>query len=149
MYSLSLVAQMVKHLPSMQETQVPALGWEDPLEKAMATHSSTPAWKIPWMEEPGRLQSMGSQKSQKWLSYFSFFSFSLYSTVFNEIESGALVTPKIHGAKTTLWGTFWSLQGISIWISYSRCNQMHTLVIKKKKNLSKGLLKNLNLKLKK
>ena len=99
-YSLSLVAQMVKHLPSMQETQVPALGWEDPLEKEMATHSSTPAWKIPWMEEPGRLQSRGSQKSRKWLSDFSFFSFSLYSTVFNEIESGALLTPKIHGAKT-------------------------------------------------
>ena len=57
----SLVAQMVKHLPTMRETQVQALGWEDPLEKEMATHSSILAWKIPWMEEPGRLQSMGSQ----------------------------------------------------------------------------------------
>ena len=44
---------MVKHLPAMQETQVPSLGWEDPLEKAMATHSSTLVWKIPWMDEPG------------------------------------------------------------------------------------------------
>ena len=51
---------MVKHLPTMWETQILSLGWEDPLEKAMATHSSTLAWKIPWMEEPGRLQSTGS-----------------------------------------------------------------------------------------
>ena len=52
---------MVKRLPAMQESQVRSLGWEDPLEKEMATHSSTLAWKIPWIEEPGRLQSMGSQ----------------------------------------------------------------------------------------
>ena len=56
----SLVAQMVKRLSTMQETWVRSLGWEDPLEKEMATHSSTLAWKIPWAEEPGRLQSMGS-----------------------------------------------------------------------------------------
>ena len=53
---------MVKHLPAVQETQVRSLGWEDPLEEEMATHSSTLAWKIPWTEEPGRLQSMGSQR---------------------------------------------------------------------------------------
>ena len=58
----SLVAQMVKRLPAMQETRVRSLGWEDTLEKEMATHSSTLAWKIPWTEEPGRLQSMGSQR---------------------------------------------------------------------------------------
>ena len=58
----SLVAQIVKRLPAMQETQVRSLGWKDPLEKEMATHSSTLAWKIPWTEEPGRLQSMGSQR---------------------------------------------------------------------------------------
>ena len=58
----SLVAQTVKHLPTMQETWVQSLGQEDALEKEMATHSSTLAWKIPWMEEPGRLQSVGSQK---------------------------------------------------------------------------------------
>ena len=58
----SLVAQMVKRLPTMWETWVQSLGWEDPLEKEMATHSSILAWKIPWMEEPGRLQSMGSQR---------------------------------------------------------------------------------------
>ena len=58
----SLVAQMVKRLSTMRETQVRALGWEDPLEKEMATHSSTLAWKIPWTEEPGRLQSVGLQR---------------------------------------------------------------------------------------
>ena len=56
----TLVAQMVKCLPAMRETQVRFLGWEDPLEKEMAIHSSTLAWKIPSMEEPDRLQSMGS-----------------------------------------------------------------------------------------
>ena len=53
---------MVKNLPAMQETQVPSLGWEDPLEKEIATHSSILAWRIPWREEPGRLQSMGWQR---------------------------------------------------------------------------------------
>ena len=57
----SLVAQRVKRLPAMQETWVQFLGQEDPLEKEMATHSSTLAWKIQWTEKPGRLQSMGSQ----------------------------------------------------------------------------------------
>ena len=58
----SLVAQTVKRLPTMWETQVQSLGQEDLLEKEMATHSSILAWKIPWTEEPGRLQSMGSQR---------------------------------------------------------------------------------------
>ena len=56
------MAQMVKCLPAMQETWVQSLGQEDLLEKEMAPHSSTLAWKIPWMEEPARLQSMGSQR---------------------------------------------------------------------------------------
>ena len=64
---VSLVAQMVKAsalkcLPTTRETQVPSLGQEDPMEKEMATQSSTPAWKILWTEDPGRLQSMGSQR---------------------------------------------------------------------------------------
>ena len=54
--------QMVRNLPEMQETRIQALGWEDPLEKKMATHSSILAWEIPWTEEPGRLQSMGLQR---------------------------------------------------------------------------------------
>ena len=57
-----LVAQRIKHLPAMQETRVRSLGWEDPLEKEMATHSSILAWTIPWTEEPGGLQSTGSQR---------------------------------------------------------------------------------------
>ena len=60
-YWASLVAQMVKRLPTMRETWVQSLGWENPLEKEMATHSSILAWKIPWTEDSGRLQSMGSQ----------------------------------------------------------------------------------------
>ena len=56
-----LVAQRLKHLPAMWETQVRSLGQEDPLEKEMAAHSSMLAWRIPWTEEPGRLQSTGSQ----------------------------------------------------------------------------------------
>ena len=54
----SLVAQVKKNLPAVQETEVRSLGWEDPLEKGMATHSCIPAWRIPWSEEPGGLQSM-------------------------------------------------------------------------------------------
>ena len=61
-FKASLVAQMVKHLSTMRETRVRSLGWEDPLEKEMAIHSRTIAWKIPWTEEPGRLQTMGSQR---------------------------------------------------------------------------------------
>ena len=60
------MAQMVKNPPAMQETQVLSLGGEDPLEKGMATHSSTVAWEMPWTEEPGRLQSMGSQSWTRW-----------------------------------------------------------------------------------
>ena len=57
-----LVAQTVKNLPAMQETGVQSLGWEDPLEKGRATHSSILAWRIPWTEESGGIQSMGSQR---------------------------------------------------------------------------------------
>ena len=57
------VAQLIKNLPAMQETWVQSLGWEDPLEKEMATHSSILAWRIPWTEKPDGLQSMGFQES--------------------------------------------------------------------------------------
>ena len=60
--STSLVAQRVKRLSTMRETRVRSLGWEDPLEKEIAIHFRTIAWKIPWTEEPGRLQSMGLQR---------------------------------------------------------------------------------------
>ena len=62
------IAQTVKNLPAMQETQVRSLGWEDPLEKGMAIHSSIFAWRIPWTEEPGRLQVQGIAKSRQQLS---------------------------------------------------------------------------------
>ena len=58
----SLVAQLVKNLPAVQDTWVRSLGWEDPMEKEMAAHSSIIVWKISWTEEPGELQSMGSQR---------------------------------------------------------------------------------------
>ena len=72
----SLVAQMVKHLPAMWETRVWSLGLEDPLEKEMATYSSALAWKIPWTEDPGRLQSMGLQiVRHDWATSLSFFPY--------------------------------------------------------------------------
>ena len=58
----SLGAQLVKNPPAMQETYIQSLGWKDPLEEGMATHSSILAWTVPWTEEPGRLQSMGLQR---------------------------------------------------------------------------------------
>ena len=82
-YRASLVAQTVKRLPTLQETQVRALGREDPLEKEMATHSSTPAWKIPCTEEPGRLQSMGSQRvGHNWVTSLHFTSCLYMKCVF-------------------------------------------------------------------
>ena len=61
-WGASLVAQTVKNQPAMQDTRVLSLGPEDPLEKGIATHCSIPAWRIPWIEEPARLQSTGSQR---------------------------------------------------------------------------------------
>ena len=78
----SLVAQMVKHPPTMRETRVQSLGWEDLLEKEMATHSSILAWKIPWKEEPGRLQSMGSQRvGHDWATSLSLILLYTYITI--------------------------------------------------------------------
>ena len=72
----SLVAQTIKRLPAVQETRVRSLGWEDPLEKEMATHSSMLAWRIPWTEEPGGLPSMGSRRvGHDWATSLSFLSF--------------------------------------------------------------------------
>ena len=72
----SLVAQTIKRLPTMSEIRVQSLGQEDPLEKEMATHSSILAWKIPWTEEPGRLQSMGSLRvGHDWAISLSLFTF--------------------------------------------------------------------------
>ena len=74
LFRASQVAQRLKHLPAMRETWVWSLGQEDPLEKEMATHSSIIAWRIPWMEEPGELQSMGSQRvGHDWTTSLSYF----------------------------------------------------------------------------
>ena len=85
MKGASLVAQMVKNLPEMWETQVQSLGQEDPLEKGMATHSSILGWEIPWTEEPGGLQSMGSQRvGHSWVTdTFTFITFLKLSLTFN------------------------------------------------------------------
>ena len=72
MWASPVVAQTVKHLPAMWETQVRFLGQEDPLEKEMANHSSTLAWKTPWTEEPDRLRSMGSQRVTERLRFSIF-----------------------------------------------------------------------------
>ena len=89
----SLVAQTVKRLPTMRETRVQSLGQEDHLEKAVATHSSTLAWKILWTEEPGRLQSMGSLRVRHdWATSLSL-SFSLQSN--SHIHPWLLETPKL------------------------------------------------------
>ena len=80
----SLVTQMVKNLPAMQETQVQSLGWEDPLEKGMTTHSSILAWRIPWTEEPGMLQSVGSYRVRPdWQLTLSLFLSSWYVQLYH------------------------------------------------------------------
>ena len=78
---------MVKRLPAMQETRVQSLGWEDPLEKEMAAHSSILAWKIPWTVEPGRLPSMGSQRvGRNWVTSLSLSLFIvILRTGFNKV----------------------------------------------------------------
>ena len=82
----SLVAQTVKRLSTMWETWVQSLGWEDPLEKEMAIHSSTIAWKIPWTEEPDRLQSMGSQRVRhNWATSLSLSLSIIFITINNTL----------------------------------------------------------------
>ena len=90
----SLVAQMVKRLPTMQETWVRSLGWEDPLEKEMAIHSSTLAWKIPWMVERGRLQSMESQRVEHdWVALMSMsMSMKIMVTFSHGLSYGSTLT---------------------------------------------------------
>ena len=87
----SLVAQMIKRLPTMRETWIQSLGQEDLLEKEMAPHSSILAWKIPWIEEPGKLQSMGSQ-NRTWLHFhFSLTYFIKHNVNFLQVHSGCYI----------------------------------------------------------
>ena len=91
---LPLVAQTVKRLSTMRETWVQALGWEDPLEKEMTIHSSTIAWKIPWTEEPGRLQSIGSQRvGHDWATSLHFFCFILFNSLGRSTRQLLLLAP--------------------------------------------------------
>ena len=100
----SLVTQMVKHLPTMRETQVQSLGWIDPLEKEIATHSSILAWKIPWMEEPGRLQSMGSQRvGHDWAT-----SLSLYVSWMTSNGISTERDTKVHEPACSSWRHKWN-----------------------------------------
>ena len=102
----SQVAQTVKHLPEMGEMKVWSLGWDDSLEKEMATHSSTLAWKIPWVKEPGRLQSMGSQGVGKdWATSLSFFTFMHWKRKWQP-------TPVFLPRESQGWG---SLVGCHLW----------------------------------
>ena len=103
LYKLSfLVAQMVKSLPAMWETGVQSLGQEDTLEKEMATHSSTLAWKIPWMEEPERLQSMVSQRVRhNWATSLSFSFFLSYKLKYQQI----------------IFSFFWSRPFLKSWLN--------------------------------
>ena len=99
----------VNHLSAMQETQVQSLGWEDPLEKEMATHSSTLAWKIPWTEELGRLQSMGSQRVRHdWVTSLEVF------TMDTEVESDPKETrgQNIEGRRQVTTSWHWNNLGV-------------------------------------
>ena len=115
----SLVAQRVKRLPAMQETWVWSLGQEDPLEKEMATHSSTLAWKIPWTEKPGRLQSMGSQRvGHDWATSLSF-SDKPEENRLRSLETDLLIYKQLiyyRGSTADLWGVLIGYQYGKNWI---------------------------------
>ena len=103
---------MVKHLPAMQETQVRSLGWKDLLEKGLATHSSTLAWKIPWTEEPGRLQSMGLQRvGQNWATSLSHYKNVVATDFFPPWTSFLFLTFSGH------W-TLLSMRLSSVWFGW-------------------------------
>ena len=116
MTQASLVAQTVKRLPAMRETRVWSLGWEDPLEKEIATHSSILAWKIPWTEEPGRLQSMGSQRVRHdWATSLHLIWLSRHFP-----EPG--LNPDLHFPNVLTWTN----DSITLWNGH---NNNHTLFI--------------------
>ena len=128
----SLVPQMEKNLPAVQETWVQSLGWEDPLEKEMTTHSSILAWKIPWTEDPVRLQSMQLQiVGHEWLNFLSPSVSAHYWLVFsrNQLERSASRSGRMADWKgdellaITEPGSLWSAR------AYSHI-KIYTLIIK-------------------
>ena len=109
---------MVKILPAMQETQVWSLGWEDPLEKGMATHSSILAWRIPWIEKPGRLQSTESQRVRhNWLNHYHHLrsSWHLTKKPKRTFWPTPYLSPRKHGGLDR-WKAF-----VNLWV-WSRLN---------------------------
>ena len=105
-----LVVQMVKNLPAMQETWVWSLGWEDPLEKGMTTHSNILAWRIPWTEKPGGLQSMGGKElgTTEWLTHMMLLCEGYFS-VLSPIFPYVFLTRKR-----------WALLWIPSWVTFPR-----------------------------
>ena len=115
----SLMAQSVKNLPTMQETWVRSLGQEDSLENGTATHSSILAWRIPWTEEPGRLQSMGSQKVRHNWANFHFLSFTyIYSRILlsHKKEQNNAICNSMDATRD--YHTKWSKSKRERWILY-------------------------------
>ena len=112
----SLIARLVNHQPAMQETRVQFLDQEDPVEKEMVTPSSTFAWRIPWTEEPGRLQSTGSQRVRhNWATSISLFTITSYCIIHNiSLVVKWLCGLKNHGLVTQLLGHFSSVQFSSV-----------------------------------
>ena len=117
---ISPEAQMIKSLPAMQETQVWFLGWEDTLAKETATHSSVLAWKIPWMEEPGGLQSMGLQSVRhNWATNSQSYLHSHVS--FWKIQE--LNCNNLRGWEVSNWSKWWGkiLLGMILTLFFNRC----------------------------
>ena len=121
MDTTSLVAQFLKNLPAIWETRVQSLDWEDPLEKEITTHSSIFAWRIPWTEEPGRLQSMGSQRlGHNWVTNTFFFrkntmsSFSELRVLFLYVHRTSVKVGQTLGHNSSLH----SFKGMKSWSAF-------------------------------
>ena len=105
---------MVKNLPAKQETWVQSLGWKDPLEKRMATHSSIHAWKIPWTEEPGELQSTGSESdTAEWLTHTCTNTQCFWCTCFIQIHNSIWASQVAQGSRNCL--PLQEMQEIQLW----------------------------------
>ena len=122
----SLVAQRLKCLPTMQETWVRSLGWEDPLEKEMAIHSSILAWRIPWTEEPGGLQSTGSQRvGHYWATSLHFNILICPGILMENLMTSQKLTKGLNELANmliTFMVCIWKIMGLNLTFSGSREN---------------------------